>query len=315
MSYQAYHPSAGQRPSIPWRSPLSRLSGPYRPELSRRRLSRVHFDDSAGDNLADNVVDSSSQPPADPYQPRWQNPIYDNGQIPVDDDHRPSDATLVTLEPPLDHLADFYGKKSSTLSEAGLKTPPQAYVLEATSNISPARKPRTFRDRLRRCNSYSEPSQRPDESEADMKARLANEKRRGFFPDFSEYYGVPIPSKSQPRTMDLESMGPENDAKKKSIAKCYLDPVRARLRRLSSKDSNVSELLDHNDPRLTIPHDAVSERDIDLYRMKAMSYEDRMIEKYKDKIRFNIVCECEFFFVRKETDMILQRWNTGTCSC
>jgi len=77
----------------------------------------------------------------------------------------------------------------------------------------------------------------------------------------------------------------------------------------------VSELLDHNDPRLIVSQDAVSERDVDLHRMKAMSYEDRMIEKYKDKIRFNIVCELGFLFCLSRVDVALQRWNTGTCSC
>lgn len=183
MSSQTNHSSAAQHPSTPSQFPCPR---PRPPTISRRRISHVRFEKPIGGDLAGNLINpsgtSATHPPTDPYRPKWQNPLYDGGKIPVDEDHRPSDATLVNVGPPLDHLANFYAKQSSTLSDADLKLPLQAHAPETVSTILPARKRRTIRDRLRRCNSYSEPSQRRDESKEDMKARLTREKRRGFFP-------------------------------------------------------------------------------------------------------------------------------------
>jgi hypothetical protein len=281
--------SAGQpSSSIPRRSSISYPNAQGRsPKLGRRR-SRVRFDDQET-----HKVNQPPQPPRDdPYNPRWHNAIYDRGteyeRAPVDDNHRPSAATLVdnSLEPPLDRLGDFMHKPSITTSFSslpGIQRPPEAY---APGQTPPAlskkkRESRTVLERRRRA-SICKPQVERIETPEDRALRLEKEKRRGLPANHRELYGLPDPRKTK-KVNDGELGGTAAPL-----------PKRLRPQRPTSEEFDVDILLDERDPRFTgkITLDAVIDRDeIELERLKKMTFAQRMSEKEKDKIRFHIVCK------------------------
>src|ERR1700732_881606 len=120
MPSRRYQPrSAGQASSpISSSSAIPDHTAQPRPSISGRRQSRVHFAIEDAISSADGPDQTHMPSREDPYNPRWQNAIYDYGidseQAPVDN-HRPSAATLVAdgddMEPPLDHLDDEFIKK------------------------------------------------------------------------------------------------------------------------------------------------------------------------------------------------------------
>jgi hypothetical protein len=273
MSYSAAHP---------------------RPSVSGRRLSRVHFDDQG--TQATGVNQASLPPREDPYSPRWQNSIYDggtdSGRAPVDDYHRPSAATLVNQdpEPPLDHLGDFMNKKagntsfSSDKSLPGVRPPPETYAPGRTSSVMSKKKKesRTMLERWRRA-SISTSQVKREETPEELVSRLEKEKRRGLPVNHRELYGLPDPKKA--RNEDEEE---EQEDTAPPI------PKRPRPEHATSEEFDVDVLLDERDPRFTgrIALDAVLDRDeIELERLKKMTFAQRMSEKEKDKIRFHIVCK------------------------
>jgi hypothetical protein len=294
MPGHKYQPwSAGQPPSsVPRNSQMSYSSAQPRPSLSARRPSRVHFEDIAGDS-----VDQTS-PPAreDPYNPRWQNAIYDNSadneEAPIDDYHRPSAATLVgdtgDLQPPLDHLGEFLNKKPGTSSFSngdgftGVSPPSWTYAPGRTPSVSSRKKKesRTILERRRRA-SISTFQVKREETPEEAAHRLEKEKRRGLPANHRELYGLPDPRKLKQDEEDPQAAAPP-----------ILRPQRPQ--RATSDDFDTDILLDRRDPRFTgrITLDAVLDRDeIELERLKKMTFAQRMSEKEKDKIRFHIVCE------------------------
>jgi hypothetical protein len=265
--------------------------------MSGRRLSRVHFGDQLENTpQPDNDLSADQAPSAsrdDPYNPRWQNAIYDSGQALGGDNHRPSAATLVAdgddLEPPLDHLDDFMKKSGATafskdVQTPGVLPPPSTYAPGRNPSVSSKKKKesRTVLERKRRA-SISTFQVRREETREETVERLEKERRRGLPANIRELYGLPDPKKMKKKEEedDLQGAGPPI-------------PRPPRPERATSEEFDTDILLDEKDPRFTgkIVLDAVLDRDeIELERLKKMTFAQRMSEKERDKIRFHIVCK------------------------
>jgi len=265
-----------------------------RPSMSGRRLSRVHFDNH--ETPANRVNQAPPPTQDDPYNPKWQNTIYDRGidseQASVDNNHRPSAATLVNndLEPPLDRLGDFMNKKRGSTSFSndghlpGVQPPTEAYTPGRTPSVSSKKRKesRTILERRRRASISTSQAKR-EETLEEMTSRLTKEKRRGLPVNHCELYGLSDTKKLQ---KDEDADEPQDTAPP--------EPERPRPERATSEEFDSDVLLDERDPRFTgkIALDAVLDRDeIELERLKKMTFAQRMSEKEKDKIRFHIVCK------------------------
>jgi hypothetical protein len=261
--------------------------------MSKRRLSRVHFNSH---EAPANPTNQPLPPQNDPYNPKWQNAIYDHGvdsgKVSVDHNHRPSAATLVNndLEPPLDHLGDFMDKKpgtsfSSDKHPPGVQPPPEAYTPGCIQPVSSKKKKesRTILERQRRASISTSQAKR-DETLEQMTERLEKEKRRGLPVNHRELYGL----------ADSKKLQKDDDDDDELQDPAPPEPTRLRPERATSEEFNSDVLLDERDPRLTakLNPDAVLDRDeIELERLKKMTFAQRMSEKEKDKIRFHIVCK------------------------
>jgi hypothetical protein len=190
------------------------------------------------------------------------------------------------VEPPLDHLGDFMNKKAGFTSSTdadrlyGVQPPPATYAPIPTQPISALKKEsRTILERRRRA-SISAAHVVRDETPEELIARLEREKRRGLPVNHRELYGLSdgeTPRKAH--TDDDDSAVPV--------------PKPPKSERATSEESDIGILLDKRDPRFTgkIVLDAVLDRDeIELGRLKKMTFAQRMSEKARDKIRFHIVC-------------------------
>ena len=290
MPGHKYQPGSAGQPR-PRRSSMSYSIARPRPSMSGRRPSRVHFDDQGDPNQSAGSVPSRE----DPYNPRWQNAIYDRDtdseQAPVGDYHRPSDVTLVNdsddLEPPLDRLSSFMNKKPGATAFSndshlpGVLPPPGTYTPGRTpsSSFKKKKESRTILERRRRASINTCQVKRVETPE-EAAERLYKEKRRGLPANHRELYGLPDPKQIMNNECEDEDAAP-------SV------PKRPRPQRATSEDFDTDILLEASDPRFTgrVRLDAVLDRDeIELERLKKMTFAQRMSEKEKDKIRFHIVC-------------------------
>jgi hypothetical protein len=291
QQYQSW--SVGQpTSSAPSRSSLSYPTAQPRPSVSKRRPSRVHFNSH---EAPANPTNQPLPPQNDPYNPKWQNAIYDHGvdsgKVSADQNHRPSAATLVNndVEPPLDRLGDFMDKKpgtsfSSNKHPPGVQPLPEAHTPVCIQSVSSKKKKesRTILERQRRA-SISTSQAKLDETLEQMTERLEKEKRRGLPVNHRELYGLTDSQKLQRDDDDDKLQDPAPP-----------EPTRPRPDRATSEEFDSDVLLDERDPRLTAklnPNVVLDRDEIELERLKKMTFAQRMSEKEKDKIRFHIVCK------------------------